>query len=169
MTTAASHMSRHAGRSRWSCAAALLLLSGCAKAPVDCRALDRPKGKLLDCFNRSAGLDAARAELRCLPFSPPERMHGIWTVALESSAFHEKATRLTPSLYADLGTWLAVGDPPATVTASMQGAGPQAFAVELIGRRSLCPTGYGHLGVSANEIIVVRFLSLRRLLSKPQP
>jgi len=43
----------------------------------------------------------------------------------------------------------------------MQGDKPRSFDVDFIGRRSLCPIGYGHMGMSQQEVVVDRFLSVR--------
>jgi hypothetical protein len=42
----------------------------------------------------------------------------------------------------------------------MQGDTPRDFAITIDGRRSLCPVGFGHMGMSPNEIIADKLISI---------
>lgn len=120
----------------------------------------------------------------CLPYSSPMRLEGVWTVGFEHSAFHEGADsyadvqvdldRLTstredgdPSTH---WTWLSTTEaaaddvPPIKESEVVDGRWTfDAFAVDLVGRKSLCEAFDGHLGVSEHEVIVSDFLSIVRL------
>jgi hypothetical protein len=96
----------------------------------------------------------------CWPFAKTQRLEGVWRVGLESSTFTAvgSAVGSEPRVY-----WLEIKKPPASVVASMQGDKPQAFAVVLLGRRSLCPGVFGHAGTWTDEVFVDRLISLRKL------
>jgi hypothetical protein len=84
----------------------------------------------------------------------------------ELSAFYEglETTEVVASEgdILDQFTWLSVSDhvmeelPPASEET-------RAFHVELMGRKSLCAAGYGHLGAAPHEIIVSKFLKMDRV------
>jgi hypothetical protein len=103
-------------------------------------------------------------DFKCMPYSPPERLHGVWVIGLEYSGFFPNASSYTETEGRSDKIWLrAKPSPSPEVTAAGQGAGTRAYAVELIGRRSLCDFNYGHMGMSPQEVIAQRIISMRPL------
>lgn len=103
------------------------------------------------------------ADLNCYPFAPPERMQGVWVVLLEGSTFYPNVPAVPQQADARSDIWLEASPVPQAVTAAGQGGAPRAYAVEFIGRRSICPAGFGHMGVWPNEVVVSRFLRMTPL------
>jgi hypothetical protein len=131
-----------------------------AESPSTCP--DRANGKAL--VDRCFGGDLKRGryvgDTVCWPFAKTQRMEGVWQVELESSTFIPKQDggSSTPRV-----VWLEVRRPAAYAAASLQGDTSRAFAVTLLGRRSLCPGIFGHAGVWSDEILVDRFISVRKI------
>ena len=102
----------------------------------------------------------------CIPYSSSQRMSGIWVHGFEYSAFfagarswHEVSHQAFDPRYKL--TWLS--GPATFPMPSNQARMIEGFSVsrvELIGKRSLCASGYGHLGGSEHEVIVERFLTI---------
>ncbi len=102
----------------------------------------------------------------CEPYGPPEKLSGMWELDLEHSAFFEGAGDLrqlaTPANPEDWDyTWLNVLDiaERPDELAAAQGAGRRVYRVELVGRRSLCDTGFGHMGAYPREVLLQELLS----------
>ena len=110
-------------------------------------------------IQRCLGGDLARGkyigDVACFPFGSPERLTGTWHVELEGSFFTPFAQQKDMRR-----VWLDVQNPPPLAKASMQGDVPRDFAIDLIGRRSLCPVGYGHMGITPHEIVAEKLLSV---------
>jgi hypothetical protein len=150
----------------------LTLLTGCGRgvpSEADCRKLVEPHAVIARCFHGNLAHGRYVGDLSCFPFSRPERMDGIWIVSLENSSFDWHTTRLSPTAAPTLGIWLEPGRWPPDAEASAQGDTARAFAVKLIGRRSLCAGSFGHMGVFPREVIVDRFLSRRLIWRQDQP
>ena len=89
----------------------------------------------------------------------------MWEIDLEHSAFIEGAEDLNQLVRASEPdgwdyTWLNVrdiGDRPEELAAA-QGAGRRIYRVELIGRRSLCASGFGHNGAYPREVLLQKLL-----------
>jgi hypothetical protein len=114
------------------------------------------------CLTANAPRGETEATLTCFPFSEPQYLSGIWVTGLESSTFFEGAKTFESSMLFEGGdTWLTPDAARPETTRSMQGEATRAYQVELIGRRSLCPGYYGHLGVYRQEVRVERFMALR--------
>jgi hypothetical protein len=114
------------------------------------------------CFEGGHITSAYIGETKCLPFSRPERMKGVWIRAFEGSNFYPGVDRYSPSMDRDLSTWLAVDDRTADAVAGKFDGTPKAYVVEIVGRRSLCAWSYGHMGVYANEVLADRLISVRQ-------
>lgn len=101
----------------------------------------------------------------CFPYSAPTLLTGVWVRGFEYSeffegarSFGEVADRINDQ--DDPFTWFS---PSWRADADLGELPPpddgEAFRVEVIGRRSLCEYGYGHLGVGTHEVIADHILS----------
>ena len=103
-------------------------------------------------------------DLKCMPYSPSERLSGVWVIGLEYSGFFPNASSYEETERRADKIWLeAVPSPSAEVTAAGLGAGTRAYAVDLVGRRSLCDFNYGHMGMSPQQVIAERIVAMRPL------
>ena len=136
-----------------------------AYTSAECKALAARDAVLERCFGGDLRDGNHVGDLRCMPYSPRQRMTGVWLVGYEYSAFFPGA-----STYADVKgrsdkIWLEAKRPlPKEVVAARQGAGTRAYAIDLIGRRSLCDTHYGHFGMSPQEVIAERIVAVWAIL-----
>ena len=91
-------------------------------------------------------------------------MRGVWVASLENSSFYRNAITV-PAAGVLSDTWLETNPAPPAVDIAMRGDGPpKVYAVELIGRRSLCPGPFfGQMGMSHNEVVASRIISMRPL------
>jgi hypothetical protein len=112
------------------------------------------------CFGGNLQSGKYVGDLQCWPFSRPQRMHGVWLVAMEASMFAPNATRVTPEAPPDLA-WLQTDlkNRPEIVAAG-QKAGNRAYLIDLLGRQSLCDGNFGHFGSYGREVIVDRIYSI---------
>lgn len=135
-----------------------------AYTPAECKALTAPDAFLPRCFGGDLKDQNYVGDLKCMPYSPSQRMTGVWLVGLEYSAFFPGA-----STYADVKgrpdkIWLQAKPPlPREVVAAGQGAGTRAYAIDLVGRRSLCEFHYGHFGMFPQEVIAERIVAVRAI------
>jgi len=103
-------------------------------------------------------------DFKCMPYSPPQRLRGVWVVDLEYSGFFPNASSYEETESRPDKIWLRVEPSPSPeVKASEQGAGVRAYTIEVIGRRSLCDFNYGHMGMSPREVVAQRILTMRPL------
>lgn len=142
-------------------------LFGCAASvptPEECRSLSEHQAVAERCYAGNIETGPYVGDLKCFPFSKAKRLKGIWVTQTEVSVFFANAERVTPSMLGGGGdTWLdAVGAAKHPIDAAWD-AGPGVFRVEFMGRESLCPTGYGHFGMSPNEVVAEQIISLVRL------
>jgi hypothetical protein len=138
-----------------------ILVISCSeeKQVLDCKRLTDPKRIVADC--RGGRLSGEYiGDVKCFPFSESLSIDGVWQVSLERSEFRESGVI---SGMSSEEIWLEVNSPPAKALASMQGDSPRAYEVSLIGRRSLCPGGFGHFGLSPHQLIVQRFTRIREI------
>jgi hypothetical protein len=134
----------------------LLLSCGEKKyTPQECQSL------ILTAVQRCFGGDLQNGkyvgDLKCWPFSNPERMRGVWSRSFEDSVFAPNATKVSADVPANL-VWLKTDFRP-----DLGRDFSRAYAVDFVGRRSLCEGNYGRTGANAGEVIVERFYSIRRL------
>jgi hypothetical protein len=133
-----------------------------AYTSAECKALTARDAFLQRCFGGDLKDENYVGDLRCMPYSPTRRMTGIWLVSLEYSAFFPGALS-----YADVRgrpdeIWLQAKAPlPREVVAAGQGAGTRAYAIDLVGRRSLCKAHYGHFGTFPEEVIAGHIVAIR--------
>jgi hypothetical protein len=126
------------------------------------------------CIRRGDNVISSIPYRECVDLLPPERMHGVWYVALEESGFLPGATtapaqryRATDRELPENETWLDVDD----WNAALRQAGPLpggygtlALAIDFVGRRPRNTEGrrYGH-GGAPRLVVVDRIISIRPL------
>ena len=133
-----------------------------AYSAAECKKLTERDSYLQRCFGGKLDEENYVGDLKCLPYSSPEHLIGVWVVDLEYSGFYPNASSYKETEGRSDRIWLrAEPSPSPEVTAAGQGAGTRAFAIELMGRRSLCDFNYGHMGVSPREVIAERIIAMR--------
>lgn len=131
---------------------------------AECKALTERDAYFQRCYGGSFAEENYVGDLKCMPYSSPERLTGVWIVRLEYSGFFPSASTYKDTQSRADKIWLeAEPSPSPEVVAAGQGAGTRAYSVDLIGRRSLCTFHYGHLGMSSQEIIAERIVAMRPL------
>lgn len=111
---------------------------------------------------------------QCVRMEPPRRYRGIWVDAFEGQRFiadgtappewprtdptspgwREQAERArAAAIWLDVSRVQGVGHDYRN--------GPRRMAIEFVGRKTMFPGAYGHMGMSSNEIIVDRLISLK--------
>ena len=132
---------------------------------AECRALAAPKAFVDRCMGGSIHGEYV-GDLKCWPFSQPQRFHGVWLILDEASEFFPNATD-TPQRVENNASkiWLEsnLTEPPPKSLANAPPVWPQAYVIEAQGRLSLCDAWFGHQGQYSRELIVSRFYSGRRL------
>jgi hypothetical protein len=89
----------------------------------------------------------------CYRFSAARRMRGVWIDEFEGSEFFEGATsRSAVSLKNNDQTWLELENHRPT---------GRAYFMDFIGRKTLVPGHYGHMGGSRNLVLINRVISVR--------
>jgi hypothetical protein len=150
---------------RWLTLVALLGTSCGHNRPnaFECKALAAPKAVLQRCVGGNL-TGKYVGDLKCWPFSQPQRMHGVWVIAMEASNFYPNASTVTSR---ETDTWLKTDllNRPELIAAA-QGAGTRAYLVDFIGRKSLCDGYFGN-GTYRREVIAEHFYSLSRLPIPP--
>jgi hypothetical protein len=145
-----------------------LLLACCGQRPPtaeECKALAAPNAVVARCYGGKLEPSASYiGDLKCWPFSKPQRLVGLWLIGLEASEFYPNAKSLQevnqrPQIW--LESSLLERRPE--LLAAAQGAGTRVYAVELEGRQSLCDGMFGHFGMYPRKVIAERFYSMRLL------
>lgn len=140
----------------------LVVLAGCSgsqSAITNCADAAKPALVIEKCFGGNLQTGHYVGDVACFPFSAAQRFTGIWHVELEGSFFEApSANGVLPR-----NVWLDVANPPKAAVASMQGDTPRDFAVDLIGRRSLCRGVFGHMGVIPHQITVETMTTIRQV------
>jgi len=142
----------------------VLLATSCGQhtpTPEECKALAAPKAVLTRCAGGDLQNGKYVGDLKCWPFSQPHRLHGIWVVGLEASAFYPSDRAFHDAKRPD--TWLQSDllERPGEVRDATGGAGTRVYAVDLDGREALCDGFFGHFGMYPRQIIAGRFYSMR--------
>jgi hypothetical protein len=72
-----------------------LFLASCGQKPPtaeECKALAAPKAVVKRCYGGNLGPSASYiGDLKCWPFSKPQRLVGLWLIGLEASEFYPNA------------------------------------------------------------------------------
>ena len=126
----------------------------------ECAALTERNAVLRRCFGGVFAQENYVGRFRCLPYSPRRQFTGVWVLGFEHSSFFPGATRHDRG-QSDITLTFEPMPPPE----AMPTLGPdlRAYAVRLVGRRSLCDDHYGHLGSWRQEIVAERIISIRPL------
>ena len=114
----------------------------------------------------------------CIPYSQSRQMAGLWVEGFEYSAFFEGArswediSGKVTNPQSEL-TWLSLSSDVNLPQDDFVDYGAdwkfrKVSRVELVGKRSLCAFGYGHLGGSEHEIIAERFISVSPVSMTPE-
>ena len=114
----------------------------------------------------------------CMPYSRSRQMAGLWVEGFEYSAFFEGANTWE-DISSDVTdpqselTWLSVSPNADLPQDDFVDYGKdwdfrKVSRVELVGKRSLCSFGYGHLGGSEHEVIAERFITVSPVSMTPK-
>ena len=100
---------------------------------------------------------------QCYTFEKPRKWKGVWLNQFEGSTFCPAGSQCSHEL-ADYPQqiWLEFASP--RPDKAEVGA---VYEVEFIGRRSIGKGNFGHMGVSENDIIVDRIISMKELQPPP--
>ena len=146
----------------------LPILGSCDERKLlDCSYTSSSVNSFEQCYNQHRGKGEATALVACLPFSERLQTTGIWVVGFERNDFFEGGLRPPPAQYmwhSSTGAELVVDkDALAGQRLFEKTPEPVAYAVEVVGRRALCPVGAGNAYPIAVEKLVIR----RRIGSMP--
>ena len=112
---------------------------------------------------------------QCYKMDPPRRFRGIWIDAFEGQAFIPEGT--TPPIWPRTDPkspgWRQQFERAQAATIWLDvdrvhlghdfNRGGRKLRIDFVGRKTTYPGGYGHLGMSGNEIIVDRVISLKEI------
>ena len=160
-------------------ARARLLTVPCAPADVG-RGCYRHDGRLLresPCtFHIDANTIGSRPVDQCYKMQPARRFRGVWTDAFEGQSFvPDGAPRPEwPRVAATAPGWREQFDRAQAATIWLDvdrvrlphryvQTGVRWVRIEFVGRQTAYSGSYGHMGLSGNEIIVDRILSMREV------
>jgi hypothetical protein len=141
----------------------LLSMGACQQQkPLDCTKFDLPS--VHSCFAKNRSRGEAATLVACLPFSQRLMTTGTWVVGFEKNDFFEWDPRVPPTdvMWTDsTGASLVVNE---KVREKLAPAGPQtnAFHVDVVGRRALCPVGI----LNSYPIAVEKLKINRRIASR---
>lgn len=146
----------------------LLLVASCGHRPPtrqECKALAAPKAFIDRCMG---GQDNGNyvGDLKCWPFSQPQRLHGVWLVLDEASEFIPNATTTPKKVENNASNiWVEsnLTKPAPKLLADAPPVWPRAYVVDVEGRLSCCDAWFGHQGQYSRELVVSRIYSARQL------
>jgi hypothetical protein len=102
------------------------------------------------------------SERQCYRVDQPRRMRGLWQRGLEITSFIDR-DELRPATAKEAEVLVACLDSAQAEDPNAPPVTSGAYDVEFIGRKTLYPGHYGHVGACRSEIFVDRFVSLRRI------
>jgi hypothetical protein len=100
---------------------------------------------------------------QCFHMTAPTRFRGVWLDEFEHSCFIPGASTVTSACDGPSGIWLDVETNRIPGLDRTEQSETRAFLIDFVGRRTLYPGSYGHLGMSEHEVIVDRLFSARPL------
>jgi hypothetical protein len=156
----------------------LFLLAGCSgrdQTPASAyrHPLDRLQVALgLDgvfgyaCYRDEGNVRIFVGMTNCYRFGPPRRMRGVWRSEFEGSQFFPGRT--TPPREDERSSiWLSVEENESVRAALGHKRGEpwstRLIFLDFVGRQTLYPGSYGHMGMSQDFVIVDRLISARPL------
>ena len=147
-----------------------LILAGCnrpapklSEAKLQEIKADSP-GITDDCLDkiRWGGIEAMPDAVdQCFVITKPRQWRGVWDAGFEWSDFFPAEAGGCPSKTGRGGIWLTFAEGAYS--------GPRldgSYEIEFVGRRTMYPGHFGHLGMYDHEMIVDRMISIRKL---PEP
>lgn len=160
---------------------ARLLSKPCAKADEG-HGCYRYDGRLIRDFpcayHIEPGVIGSLPTDQCYKMESARRYRGVWVDAFEGQAFIPEGTKETEWPHGDSKSaeWRKKMDRAIAATIWLdvervnlgherQRGGRRAF-IEFIGRKTMYPGNYGHMGMSGQEIVVDRLISLRECPEK---
>lgn len=157
---------------------ARLLLKPCTEADVGhgCYRFDNRALREMPCaYHIAAGVIGSLPTDQCFKMEKPRRYKGIWIDEFEGQAFIPEGTAAPEWPVTDPSSpgwreqleraraatiWLNVARVKLRHSAD---EGGRKMFIDFIGRKTMYPGWYGHMGMSGSEIIVDRVISLKRL------
>jgi len=141
----------------------LLLLCGCGDAGTYAHWEDRLGAATGGLFGQPClrGETDRLPDDQCYRMAPPERMRGIWIDEFEGSRFLPGLTAAPAADPAGPRIWLDMDAHPVPALPAERRRPGGVYLVDFIGRRTLYPGHYGHMGMSEQEVVVQRLISAR--------
>jgi hypothetical protein len=106
----------------------------------------------------------------CYKMTPPRRMRGLWRYEFEGSQFcPSPATRcdyVSSEKRIQPQIWLSI---PFHLPDTGKPAREAVYAIDFIGRRTMVPGHYGHMGVFDEEVVVDRLISMKEVEAPHEP
>lgn len=100
---------------------------------------------------------------QCVRMTPTQRFEGLWRNDFEGSRFCPAPARTCSFDTQGTRIWLDM-----VASLPQHGWRPGGlYAVTFVGRRTLFPGRYGHMGLDQHEVIVDQFVSVRELERPP--
>lgn len=145
--------------------APLILLNGCGDAGTYAHWGDRLSAATGGLFGQpcSRGETDRLPDDQCYRMTPPERMRGIWIDEFEGSRFLPGLTAAPATDPPGPHIWLEMDAHPVPALPEERRGQGRVVLLDFIGRRTLYPGNYGHLGMSEHEVVVQRLISAREI------
>ena len=137
-----------------ACVIILFSVISCTK-PLSC---DAPPLEIRKCIDRWHQVSDRAMFLKCYPFSGPEHFKGVWAFGFETNIYVDGESPTTKLIEEKLGDTELVMDrePVGPFPAGFA----RTFAIEFVGRRSLCEMGFPHHYIVVDRVISQREVDL---------
>jgi hypothetical protein len=100
---------------------------------------------------------------QCVRMGPKQRFRGLWNNEFEGSRFCAAPAEECSYISRGEDVWLSFS-PEMERTGEVVGG---VYSIDFIGRQTLFPGSYGHMGGSDEEVIVDRVIAMRRVGDTP--
>ena len=156
---------------------ARLLSKPCEKADVGrgCYSFNGVEWREAPCtYHIGEGSIGSLPTDQCYRMEEPRRYRGVWIDAFEGQQFIPEGTRppAWPRVYSNSPGWREQADRAQAAAIWLDvdrvklrhdsSNGSRKMLIDFIGRKTMFPGSYGHLGMSGNEIIVDRVISIKK-------
>jgi hypothetical protein len=111
-------------------------------------------------LRRGSG-DMMNDTARCFKMTKPLRWRGLWLDVFEGQRFCPAPARKCEDDGRRGHIWIRF--PPDEKPTGKIATG-RTFAIEFVGRRTLFPGAYGHMGIAEHEVLVDRVISIKPFL-----